>query len=269
MKNHLDCSLVRDLLPLSLEGLAGEESKQFLQMHLQECKECQGFREELLKEIEENKISERRKENRILKTLKRWRYEMLGLLIGIFSVLAVIILGIGMLFLKGNKTEEVYSVKEHYEDTSDYGKQNYRGVSKLVLFPKSTDMSKTAEVFYYDCKGSRLYQSYQIYLECSFEEQVYQAEKERLLSITDKETGRKVVYSEEENLLPCVYAMLYDEGYEYALLSDEECKIRYIYLQGIDRRELRFEAKYLPKDYGQAGYDFETEREPYRIYSKE
>lgn len=60
--------------------------------------------------------------------------------------------------------------------------------------------------------------------------------------------------------------MLYDEGYEYALLSEEEYKIIYIYLQGIDRRELVFEEKYLPKDYGQKGYFMETEREPFRIY---
>jgi hypothetical protein len=106
-------------------------------------------------------------------------------------------------------------------------------------------------------------------LECSFDREAYQAEKERLVNVFDTDTGHQVMYSEEENYLPCVYAMLYDEGYEYALFSDEECKIRYIYLQGIDRRELGFEAKYLPKDYGQSGYDFETEREPYRIYVKE
>ena len=43
-------------------------------------------------------------------------------------------------------------------------------------------------------------------------------------------------------------------------------KCIYIYLQGIDRRELVFEEKYLPKDYGQMGHFMETEREPFRIY---
>ena len=90
--------------------------------------------------------------------------------------------------------------------------------------------------------------------------------KKRLLQTTDKNTERKVEYSEEETSLPCVYAMLYDEGYEYALFSEEEGKIIYIYLQGIDRRELVFDEKYLPKDYGQKGHFMETEREPFRIY---
>ena len=60
--------------------------------------------------------------------------------------------------------------------------------------------------------------------------------------------------------------MLYDEGYEYALLSDADCTIHYIYLQGADRRELHFPTAYLPKNYGQFGYSFETECDPYRIY---
>lgn len=268
MKNHLECSVARDLLPLSLEGLTGEESEHFLQMHLQECKKCRNFREELLIENEEKAASEQIEENKVLRTLKRWRYEMLGLVIGIFSVFTLIVLVIGIALFRGNNTQEDYSVKEHYEEASDYGKQDYRGISKLALFPEDIGVSGKVEDFYYDCKGGQLYQNYQIYLECSYEKHAYLAEKERLLNITDKATGCQVVYSEEENQLPCVYAMLYDEGYEYALFSDEECKIRYIYLQGIDRRELHFDVQYLPKDYGQAGDYFETERDAYRIYTK-
>ena len=89
-----------------------------------------------------------------------------------------------------------------------------------------------------------------------------------VLNITDKNTGRKVGYSEMETALPFIYAMLYDEGYEYALLSDQECMIIYIYLQGMDRRELAFREEYLPKDYGQRGDFFETEREAFCIYDK-
>ena len=266
MKKNMDCSLVKDLLALSMEGLTGEESERFLQMHLKECKKCQSFFKELVIENEEQKELECKKESAVLRSLKKWHYELLGLIIGIFTVLAFIVLVMGYAFFGNRDVEEVYSVKEHYEQVTDYGKQEYRGISELALFPESDEISGNLDVFYYDCKGNELYQSYQIYLECTYEEQAYVAEKERLLNIEDKKTGRKVVYSEEENKLPCVYAMLYDEGYEYALLSDEECKIRYIYLQGVDRREINFLQKYLPIDYGQGGYYFETEREAYRIY---
>ena len=44
--------------------------------------------------------------------------------------------------------------------------------------------------------------------------------------------------------------------------------IIYIYLQGLDRRELVFREEYLPKDYGQRGDFFETEREAFCIYDK-
>ena len=75
--------------------------------------------------------------------------------------------------------------------------------------------------------------------------------KKRLLQTTDKNTERKVEYSEEETSLPCVYAMLYDEGYEYALLTGEN-QITYISTSFIDKENVKFSEDYLP-------YDFMTE----------
>ena len=75
--------------------------------------------------------------------------------------------------------------------------------------------------------------------------------KKRLLQTTDKNTERKVEYSEEETSLPCVYAMLYDEGYEYALLTGEN-QITYISTCFIDKENVKFSEDYLL-------YDFMTE----------
>ena len=63
--------------------------------------------------------------------------------------------------------------------------------------------------------------------------------------------------------------MLYDTAYEYALFDDDNFTVRYIFLQNADRYEIEFDTKYLPKDYGRFGYDFETEREPFSIYGQE
>lgn len=265
MKENMDCSVVADLMELSLDGLTSEESEQLIQEHIQSCKKCWKYRELLITERQEREKNEQENDKKIFRALRRWRYELIGLVFGIFFVMAFVIILLFQPF-SGNKDEEVYPVKEHYEQTTDYGKQDYQGIAGLALFPDSEDMAGKIAEFYYHCKGNKLYQEYQIYLECTYEKEAYEAEKQRLLHITDKNTERKVGYSEEETSLPCVYAMLYDEGYEYALLSEEEGKIIYIYLQGIDRRELVFEEKYLPKDYGQKGYFMETEREPFRIY---
>lgn len=155
---------------------------------------------------------------------------------------------------------------EHYEQSSDYGKQNYTGISKLALFPDDHAMTGKILDFYYDCKGEELYQTYQIYLNCQYEPESYETEKNRLLHITDETTGTTALYSTDEFSFPGVYAMLYDDGHEYALFSDKDYSIIYIYLQGVDRRNLYFDTTLLPKDYGQYGYPFETEREPFSIY---
>ena len=266
MKENIDCSIVSDLMELSLDGLTSEESEQLIQEHIQSCKKCQKYRELLIMERQERIRNEQENDKKIFRALKRWRYELIGLFIGIIAVMAFIIIILFQPFSGNQDGEEVYPVKEHYEQTTDYGSQNYKGIAQLALFPDSKKMTGQITEFYYNSKGNKLYQEYQIYLECTYEKEAYEAEKQRLLQITDKNTERKVGYSEEETSLPCVYAMLYDEGYEYALLSDEEGKIIYIYLQGIDRRELVFDEKYLPKDYGQKGHFMETEREPFRIY---
>ena len=265
MKANTDCNIVADLMALSLDGLTSEESEQLIQEHIQTCKKCQRYKENLVLERQEKEKNEQENDKKIFRALKRWRYELIGLVLGIFFVVAFIVIILFQPF-SGNKDEEVYPVKEHYEQTTDYGKQDYKGIAGLALFPDDEDVIGQIAEFYYDCKGNKLYQEYQIYLECTYEKESYKVEKQRLLQITDKNTERKVEYSEEEASIPCVYAMLYDEGYEYALLSEEEGKIIYIYLQGIDRRELVFEEKYLPKDYGQKGHYMETEREPFRIY---
>ena len=265
MKANTDCNIVADLMALSLDGLTSEESEQLIQEHIQTCKKCQRYKENLVLERQEKEKNEQENDKKIFRALKRWRYELIGLVLGIFFVVAFIVIILFQPF-SGNKDEEVYPVKEHYEQTTDYGKQDYKGIAGLALFPDDEDVIGQIAEFYYDCKGNKLYQEYQIYLECTYEKESYKVEKQRLLQITDKNTERKVEYSEEEASILCVYAMLYDEGYEYALLSEEEGKIIYIYLQGIDRRELVFEEKYLPKDYGQKGHYMETEREPFRIY---
>lgn len=267
MKAHSDCSIVTDLLPLSIDRLTSDESEAFVQRHLKTCAACRQYKEKLCTEKAQQENGEQQTDNRMRRFLKRHRYEMLGLFLGIFILpLTVLCLLILPRFTESRTDKESYPISEHFEQVSDYGKQNYQGISQLRLFPDASSCSGQITEFYYDCKGQKLYQSYQIFLNCSYSPGDYETEKQRLLQTSDAKTGRTPIYSEAEANLPCVYAMLYDEGYEYALLSDADHTIRYIYLQGIDRRELVFDTGHLPKDYGQTGYSFETEREPYRIY---
>lgn len=261
-----ECSVVRDLLPLLTEELVSDESRALILGHLYICKKCRAHMEWLAEEQKKAAEIQLSNDNRLRRALKRRRYEMLGMFGGVVFLVLLICLGIFQPFGGMWGEKDPYPVREHYESKDDYGKQNYQGIAALALFPDPESLNGEVKDFYYDCKGSELYQDYQIYLECSYAPDAYLQEKERLFGISDEKTGRAVQYTEDETALPCVYAMLYDEGYEYALLSEEDYKVIYIYLQGTDVRGLYFERKYLPKDYGQAGYAFETEREAFRIY---
>lgn len=266
MTNTAECSVVRDLFPLLSEDLVSGESRALISEHLETCKKCRIYVERYEAEQKEVASMELSQDNRLMRALKRRRYEMIGMLGGSGFLVLLIIMGLFQPFSGLFGEKDPYPVKEHYESAQNYGKQTYQGISPLSLFPDPDTLSGQVVDFYYDCKGSKLYQDYQIYLECKYEPDMYVRETERLFGVQDKNTGRSVQYSEDETALPCVYAMLYDEGFEYALLSEKEYKVIYIYLQGMNIRDLYFDRTYLPKDYGQAGYAFETEREAFRIY---
>ena len=264
VQKNSDCSVVKDLLPLYREQLLSETSKTFVEQHMETCEICREYDKSLQGSIEESERVREKNENRLFHSLKRMRYEILGLMCGLLTVVVLVIGLLSYAIHQPGKT-----VSEHYENVQEYGMQNYRGISKLSMFPEKDKIDGTIIDFYYDCEGTALYQNYQIFLKCEYEQQDYNRETERLLELTDETTGLTTVFSETENEMPCIYAMLYDEGFEYALLDNDNCVIYYIYLQGIDKRDLYFSEDYLPVAYGQKGLSFETEREPYRIYPRE
>lgn len=259
-----DCSIAKDLMYLYNEELLSEASKTFVEQHLEMCSSCKKFYIKLQESNEKKKGEYQRNENKFLSLLKKIRYEIFGFMCG---VLMVIVLFTGLIIYEVNQNGK--PVSEHYESVEDYGKQNYQGIAGLYIFPESNELNGTITDFYYDCEGQTLYQTYQIYLRCEYDKAEFQKEKDRLMNITDMATGKSTVYSENENALPCIYAMLYDEGFEYALIDNDRLVIYYIYLQGMDRRDIVFDESLLPNDYGQRGNFMETEREPYSIYRQE
>lgn len=264
LKKDTDCYLTKDLIPLYEDQILSETSKKFVEDHIKNCKKCRKYLEDYRETLKETRQEEVMKDKKMALFFKRRRYELIGLIAGMV-VMAAIAIGIFMygVFSMG------FSVKEHYDNPQDYGKQHYRGIARLSLFPDDKIEKNKIKDFYYDCDGNRLYQKYQIYVQCHYNGNEYEKEIDRLMNIVDEETREHVKYSDEENNLPCIYAMLYDEGYEYVLLDQEKNDIYYIYLQDVDRRELYFNTSLLPKNYGQKGLAIETERDAYSIYLKE
>lgn len=264
VSKNKDCSLVQDLLKLYREDLLSPQSKAYVEEHLSECEMCR----RTLEELDQANILETQedinKDKRLIASLKKWKYELIGFIVGI----VIVFLGIfGFMTIP-----VILNITGHVDETvnniNEYGKQKYKGVSKLSLFPKKDEVRGEIKDYYYHCEGERIYQNYQIYLEVKYDNEAYEEEKERLLSIYNSKTEKGSRYTEEEFVLPGVYSMLYADGYEYALMDDSEASIKYIYLQGVSRNELYFDIDYLPKDYGRAGSNYETERRPYSIYQE-
>lgn len=271
MKEKQICAIVEDLFSSYRENLTNETTRRMLEEHLEECKTCQKKYESYLFQMKEKDLEEEKISQKFRRRLSRYRYQFLGIIIGIVLTLGVMAGGVVISFLLVQKA----SLTDSYtEATEDYGKfQDYAGISKLYLFPSKNEIDTETsglEKYVYECYGNKMYQTCQIYLECKYSKEAYLAEKERLENVEEEEMEKRVQISAGDFKYPGVYAMLNSEGcYEYALFLEEEQKIIYVYLQGmVDRRDLKFSEEYLPMEYGQDGNSFEDEKE-YSIYSIE
>lgn len=266
-----ECMIIRDLFPTYIEQLTNDTTNSIIEQHLQECSKCMDVYQEMLADYEEQRQIENGRDRRFWRRLRRYRYQLIGGFVGVVLTIALLIGGFHWLIWKINQTN--YS-EAYAETVEEYGEfEDYQGLSKLALFPTNEQIAENEGnilEYVYECSGLKLYQTCQIYLECTYTPEGYQQEVERLRNLKDSETGLATVFSEDGYEYPAVYGLKNVETCnEYALFLEEEQKIIYIYLQSvIDRRELYFDEKYLPYDYGQNGMVFE-EVESYSMYSLE
>lgn len=258
MEKNMDCKIARDLMQLDADGILSAESEKFLREHLEGCGSCRDYMEQMKEARLADEALARKRENALLKALKRRKYELTGFIAGMVIMLLLLPLGIFLIFRMLNKESDVT-----FRSGSEYKLEGYKGISKLKLFPEKADAEGRVKDYYYSCKGTFLYQKYCISLDCSYSAEEYAVELERLKNTADK---KQAVYSEEEAALPMVYAMLYDDAYEYAILDKDSLEIRYIYLQSAGRDKIPFDQSLLPRDYGWDGLSGETGREAFSIY---
>ena len=86
------CKVIQDLLPNYIEKLTSNETNEFVDIHIEKCKDCKKSLEIMKKGI----IEENKKQNKQIDYLKRYKRKMTMLksLIGIVAVSLVIFLGI-------------------------------------------------------------------------------------------------------------------------------------------------------------------------------
>lgn len=115
------CKIVQDLLPNYIEQLTNEESNNFIQEHLKECKECKRIFEDMQKDL-----SVDTKENEITKVnyIKKYNRKLKSLKIILLIILAIFLIRTGrnMIIMAelANKANEHISSKNYRKISTSY-----------------------------------------------------------------------------------------------------------------------------------------------------
>lgn len=87
------CNVVRDLIPLYIDGAASQDSQEVVEMHLSECKPCRDVYQEMREALPDSGVTKELDEldkaaHRMKKRRRRriWRNVLIGLLLGVLLV---------------------------------------------------------------------------------------------------------------------------------------------------------------------------------------
>lgn len=87
--NHLDCAVVKDLLPLYIDGLISGETQRWLDEHLQECEGCRKCLAEMSVQSQTAKQDEAETDRTLAEVLKSVEFHMLVRSIGVMVLMLV------------------------------------------------------------------------------------------------------------------------------------------------------------------------------------
>ena len=150
------CGIIRDLLPLYIDDVCNEESKQAVENHLSECEKCRNYYESMKSTegfvAKENDNSEDMKMANNLKNVKsKINKKIRNIVIGAVAAMAFVIVGVTLLFnvaLKEVSTDDVivsanvYSFEELIENPAS----NVPNSESVTIYSDDSDNSQKIEV---------------------------------------------------------------------------------------------------------------------------
>ncbi len=191
---------------------------------------------------------------------KLWKGILIGAVLTFFTVFVLITVFLWLFFTGGpaKTTKDLKRYEEIFELSMNSG---------LIIFPEHiSDKAVQTDFYSYyrDMFGSP---SYEIYLQCTYEPEEYQAEIERLENTYKKYAGteRRLLKDTEGKYNYPAYIAIENHhySYEYALITGEN-QITYISVSGRDKEKVKFSKDYLPEDFmTEAGRNFTS---GYSIY---
>ena len=100
-----NCNIIKDLLPLYVDGMTSKESTQFIDEHLAECDHCQELLDSMKEEISVSSIDEKEAIKSFAKKLKKKNF------FAIISSILIILIVIATLHLF-HKQDFIKSMKK-------------------------------------------------------------------------------------------------------------------------------------------------------------
>ncbi len=141
----MKCEIIRDLLPLYIDGLTSKESNQEIEKHLKNCEECQKYYQEMTGDIDNFSVitnEEIEDVNLIKKIKKKNRKKALGIFVGAF-VLSGVLMGVGFYWTHGVAMYENVILNYGVQGDTAYltlqGKPGYE-----LNFSGATDQNKSS-----------------------------------------------------------------------------------------------------------------------------
>lgn len=253
-----DCEMIQDLIPLVKDGIASEKSEAAVSQHIKDCAVCKRVFDTdaqiTLPTLNESASVEISKvanyKNRIKKRRK--------IIISLIALLAVILV-IGTSLITSQIVKVIAGDSYTTRSIDEYG--NYSGhiemeqegfFSLLEVFPKELPPSATVSDYYYFCNNGLIDNSYQLYLLCSYDQEDFDREKERLESIrfTFNDVVDKPTITDMGFQYHAVVTIFDNQNsFEYALIDEETKTIAYVYAQSMGINESVVPEQYRPQGF--------------------
>ena len=116
----MKCEIIRDLLPSYIDGLTSEESNQAIEEHLEGCRECRRYLEEMRKEIVTDKlakdeIEKRKKEIQPLLKVRKVNLHKIFAAVMVTAMICAVLFGVYEAYYEYGRTADYSDVRITYE----------------------------------------------------------------------------------------------------------------------------------------------------------
>ncbi|MDY5025855.1 zf-HC2 domain-containing protein [Blautia obeum] len=120
----MKCEIIRDLFPSYIDGLTSKESNQAIEEHLEGCRECRRYLEEMQREIASEELTQeerkkRQKEIQPLRKVRKVNLRKIGIAVLITSIICFVMSGGFAFYSEWGQTADYDDVRISYEKTGE------------------------------------------------------------------------------------------------------------------------------------------------------